>query len=187
MAKIRTYDGRLVDPLNITAPDVIPWVLMRSICQLNRFTGHAAHPYSVGQHTMNLLTVVPKHLHKAALIHDWQEAWFNDMSSPLKAEMPEYKLAEQRAGKRVATVMGVSVAELEEFDQYDKAIYINERDHMFPVLSELGMGDDRVGLNMPAYADFGELHWKVVYNRLMYMYGEIFKEWINDNINNSPR
>lgn len=178
MAKIRTSDGRLVDPLNVTSADVIPSVLIHAICLLNRFTGHTKHPYSVGQHTLNLVRYVPQHLKRAALVHDWQEAWFNDMSSPLKAEMPDYKSAEHHAGSVVAYTMGVSQSELDEFDQYDKRLYLNERDALFDVIDERGMGDDRKYLEDPkGVLRFGERNWKYVRAALDGSFINLFPEF----------
>jgi hypothetical protein len=175
MAKIRTSDGRLVDPLNIKTDDVIPEVLIHSICQLNRFTGHAKHPYSVGMHTLNLVRYVPAHLRRAALVHDLQEAWFNDMASPLKAEMDDYKFYEKKAGDQVAEVMGVHRGELEELDYYDKAIYANERNALFPVIEERGMGDDRGELEDPdGKLRFDEVYWRDVKFNLLTWHRALF-------------
>jgi hypothetical protein len=175
MAKIRTSDGRLVDPLKIKTEDVIPEVLIHSICQLNRFTGHAQWPYSVGMHTLNLVRYVPAHLRRAALVHDWQEAWFNDLASPLKAEMDRYKSFEKLAGKTVAFTMGVSFYELEELDYYDKAIYVNERNALFPIIEERGMGDARVGLDDPdGTLRFHEVSWRTVKFQLLGWHKALF-------------
>lgn len=168
MARIRTNDGRLVDLLNITKEDVIPEVLIHSICLLNRFTGHTRYPYSVGQHTLNLVNYVPDHLKMAAMIHDWQEAWFNDLASPLKRELPAYKSHEKLAGVVVASVMQVSPDHLEELDFYDKSIYANERDALFDHIDERGMGDERYRLGDPyGVLCFDELPWRIVKMQLM--------------------
>lgn len=141
MGKIRTLDGRLVDPFNIQPEDIRPWVIIPALAKINRFTGQSAWPYSVAQHTYNLYTIVPAHLRRAAITHDFAESWFNDLASPVKAALPDYKLAEQEAGKRVAEYYGISEATHAEFDEYDKRIYKDERNMLFPVIVELGMGD----------------------------------------------
>ena len=177
MAKIRTSDGRLVDPLNITPADVIPSVMIHAICLLNRFTGHTVHPYTVGQHTLNLVRYVPKRLKRAALVHDFQEAWFNDMASPLKAEMQDYKVAEKRAGVVVAHTLGVTMAELDDFDNYDKRIYLNERNALFPIIEERGMGDDRKPLaDIRGVLRFEEQRWWFVRDCLAHEFENLFPE-----------
>jgi len=174
--RMRTFDGRMVDAFNIKPEDVIPEILMRSLCQLNRFTGHCLYPYSVGQHTLNLVETAPDRLKRAALIHDWQEAWFNDMNSPMKKELPEYKLAEKQAGLVVAFVMKISERELEIFDPLDKSIYINERNILQPQHAEIGMGDERSALIMTGDYSFDEMHWNDVYQRLLVWYYKIFED-----------
>ena len=178
MAKVRTCDGRLVDPLDIRPSDVIASVMIHSLCLLNRFTGHTKHPYSVGQHTLNLVQYVPMHLKRAALIHDMQESWFNDMASPLKAEMQAYRRAEHRAGQVVAHQLGVSQAELDEFDSYDKSIYLNERDALFPLIAEKGMGDDREPLpDRQNVLRFEEVNWATTTRHLNGLFSALFPEY----------
>jgi hypothetical protein len=159
MARIRTGDGRLVDPLNITAEDVRPKWIIRSLAQINRFTGHALYPFSVAQHSYNLAQVVPPHLKRAAIVHDFTESWFNDMASPLKREMPEYRAFEKLAGKVVMFVHCVTQHEMDEFDEYDKRIYKDERDVLFPIIGERGLGDDLKPLGINPYY-IREMYWR---------------------------
>ncbi|QIG73122.1 hypothetical protein EVC00_016 [Rhizobium phage RHph_N37] len=149
MARIRTSDGRLVDPLDIQLGDVRPRVIIHSLSQINRFTGHAAYPFSVAQHTWNLCMTVPRHLKKAAILHDFPEAWFNDLASPLKKELPNYKQYEKHALAQVMYVHGVTQLEIDELDEWDKRIYKDERNALFPVIDELGMGDQLEPLGIP--------------------------------------
>ena len=177
MAAIRTADGRLVDPFNPTREDVRPWVLMHAISCLNRYTGHTKYPYSVGQHTLALVRHVPLHLRRAALIHDWAEAWFNDLSTPVKVEVPTYKAAEEKALLFIAGVMHVSEAELEELDPYDKSIYIDERNELYAVpRTNTGMGDERSGLGISAEW-FKETNWRVVRAKLNSTFRDLFPEY----------
>ena len=69
--KIRVFDGTLVNPFDLKPSDMKPMVLIHSISTQNRFTGHASYPYSIGQHSRNLAMLVPAHLKRAALIHDF--------------------------------------------------------------------------------------------------------------------
>ena len=176
MGAIRTSDGFLVDPFKPLVSDVKPRVHMHSISTINRFTGHACHPYSVGQHTLNLIRVVPKHLRRAALVHDWSESWFNDLASPVKADIPQYKASEHQASRFIAFWMHVPFAELDELDQYDKAIYIDERNALFPIRHDTGMGDDRTGLDMDA-RHFAETYWRDIREALFEQFRNLFPEY----------
>lgn len=175
MVAIRTSDGFLVDPFNPRVEDVKPGVFIHAISCINRYTGHAAWPYSVGQHTRNLITAVPFYLRRAAMVHDWSEAWFNDLASPVKRELPEYREAEHAAMLFIGSVMGVPEAAFSELDAWDKAIYINERNALFPVRHGPGMGDERKGLRLSAGL-FQEEPWRAVKVDLTYWYRQLFSE-----------
>lgn len=149
---------------------------MHSISCLNRYTGHARHPYSVGQHTLNLIRYVPSRLRRAAMVHDWSESWFNDLASPVKAELDTYKHAEHDAQRFIAEVMQVSERELDDLDYYDKAIYIDERNALFPPRTNTGMGDDRTGLGIERRY-FAEQNWKDIRTKLFMQFMDLFPEY----------
>lgn len=180
--KIRTSDGRLVDPFNITPEDIIPGVFIHAISCINRFTGHASHPYSVGQHTLNLVG----HLHdpghrRAAFVHEWGETWFNDLASPVKHSIPGYADAEHAALRVAVEVMGVDPSDMDFIDRLDKRLYANERDAFFPILDERGRGDDL--LPLPDYGNFNfrEQHFTATRAKLATLFVELFPEWGDPN------
>ncbi len=100
---IQTHSGMAFDLLNplpgMVVLDDIAW----SLAHVNRFTGHACRPYSVAEHSINVAARVEKDfcdttgvfttkrvreqrsLCLAALLHDAEEAYLGDMSSPFKA------------------------------------------------------------------------------------------------------
>lgn len=128
---IRTFTHRMVDPFRLEVTDIDPVDCIHSISLLNRFTGHSLRPYSVGEHTLNLYHAVPDHLQKAALIHDWSEAYFNDIASPVKKTMLNYKRHEEEAQRVIFKRMGVDFALTEELHSYDKRICASEMLHLF--------------------------------------------------------
>ncbi|QWY83414.1 hypothetical protein [Rhizobium phage RHph_X3_9] len=151
MGAIRVADGYLTDPYNLRPEDLKLDVLVHSISTLSRFTGHAKYPYSVGQHSINLADFVWRYTldhsqYRAAVMHDLSEGWFNDMASPVKKENPDYRLAEKKAGTFIAGMLGVREYELNTIDQYDKRIYVNERDALFYAVHDTGMGDNLTAL-----------------------------------------
>jgi len=178
MAKIRVYDGRLIDPFNIQGVDIVPETFIHQLCLINRFHGATKYPYSVGQHSINLYYLVPTHLKKAALIHDWSEAPFNDLASPVKYECPSYVRAEKEAGKRIASFFGISEALLQDLSPYDKSIYVNERNALFNEIGEEGMGDDRLPLPNEHLGLFGERDWRSVREEFTRIFKKEFPEWV---------
>lgn len=64
-------------------------VIAHSLAQINRFTGHAARPYSVAEHSLLVCDIVAANGHSAAaqlaaLMHDAHESLCGDMASPVK-------------------------------------------------------------------------------------------------------
>jgi hypothetical protein len=112
-------------------------------------------------------------------VHDWSEAWFNDLASPVKAEFPEYRKAEKKAAKFIYKVMNVCPEDLRAFDEYDKRIYCNERNCVFEKIGERGMGDDRSGLPQARKWMFAEQDWRTSRINLWKDFMEHFPEWFH--------
>lgn len=74
-------------------------VIAYALCFINRFTGHAG-AYSVAQHSIHvyeqakLIKPYDYNFQLSALLHDATEAYINDISSPLKTLLPDYKKIE---------------------------------------------------------------------------------------------
>lgn len=91
---IHTTTGVEFDLLNPT-PDMIA---LEDICvsldNLKRFTGHGKRPWSVARHSLVVREIVAdlvgdtdRKLQRTALLHDATEAYFGDISRPLKEAM----------------------------------------------------------------------------------------------------
>lgn len=61
-----------------------------------RFAGHTSRFYSVAEHSVHVARLVPVALARAALLHDASEAIIGDVTRPLKAMLPEYRVIEAR-------------------------------------------------------------------------------------------
>lgn len=162
---IRVSTGHLVDPFNLKVEDCVKIDFIHSICLLNRYTGHSKYPYSVGQHSYILANHVPSDLRKAAIIHDFSEALFNDIASPVKARFHEYRKDEEIAQRVIFEYFDVPWDAMEELHWFDRAIYMDERNVLFDNVFGVGMGDDRVGLSIePEW--FKETEWRTVKAKL---------------------
>jgi uncharacterized protein len=100
--KIKTYSGVYFDAFNPN-PDLIKIedIAHALSCQ-PRYAGHLPKFYSVAQHSLYVMRVLPKHLKLVGLLHDASEAYLCDIPSPFKSRIPGYKAAENHL---LATVL----------------------------------------------------------------------------------
>jgi hypothetical protein len=92
---IRLRSGRqfhLADPREdeIEISDVV-----HALSRLPRYTGHTRRPYYVLQHVCYCHDIANPEYRREALMHDAAEAMTNDISSPLKSLLPDFKRIEQ--------------------------------------------------------------------------------------------
>lgn len=60
----------------------------RALSLINRFQGHTKRPYSVGEHSLRCAEhVVSKEEQLDVLIHDFAEAYYGDIPSPVKVSL----------------------------------------------------------------------------------------------------
>lgn len=72
--------------------------IAHSLAQINRFTGHAARPYSVAEHSLLVAEIIERAgfgslAALAGLMHDAHEALVGDVTSPVKQEMRRHATA----------------------------------------------------------------------------------------------
>jgi uncharacterized protein len=92
---IQTAAGRYFDLLepqdNVFGIEEIA----HSLSNICRFTGHTRVHYSVAQHSWLVSWLVPAQFAMHGLLHDAAEAFVGDMSSPLKRQLPAYRIIER--------------------------------------------------------------------------------------------
>ena len=89
------------------------------ICHWN---GACRCHFSVAQHSVCVSRIVPRELQPWALLHDAAEAYCGDMTRPLKALLPEYKMIEKRVLRVIAEKFGLPWPEPPELKGYDDQI-----------------------------------------------------------------
>ena len=94
MAWIPTFTGRHFDYNALNFEDVCIKDISHALAQINRFCGHTYWPYSVAQHSVGASYLVPPEFAFEALMHDAHETYVNDIMSPLKHFLPDYKRVE---------------------------------------------------------------------------------------------
>ena len=78
-----------------------------------RFNGQTKSFYSVAQHSLMVMALVPPSLHRQALLHDAAEAYLGDMVKPLKQLFPEFSVIEARVMEIIGQRFAVDLMKLD--------------------------------------------------------------------------
>lgn len=127
---ITTHSGKYFDLLSPEGFEFdindIAWALSH----LCRFTGHTNQFYSVAQHSYHVSVIVPEPIAMHALLHDAAEAFIGDVSSPLKALLPEYKEIEKRIETALFSFFGLSSEIPADVKKADLVMLATERKYL---------------------------------------------------------
>lgn len=92
---IQTNDGHCFNLLYPCGSAISIDGIAHALSNLCRFTGHVREFYSVAQHSLMVSLIVPESVAREGLLHDAQEAYIGDMSTPLKRMLPRYEEIEK--------------------------------------------------------------------------------------------
>lgn len=132
MTIILTISGnyfQLNDPHNseFTIGDIA-----HALSNLCRFSGHCREFYSVAQHSVLVSLLVPAEHALMALLHDAAEAFIGDMTSPLKAMLPEYKTIESNITNAIYKRFHVGPHQYPTIKHADLVALATERLYLLP-------------------------------------------------------
>jgi 5'-deoxynucleotidase YfbR-like HD superfamily hydrolase len=120
---IQTYSGIAFDILNPTPETILVPDIAHSLSMLCRFTGHSRKFYSVAQHSILCYKLLPddmEYLRLPALLHDAQEAYIQDLSTPLKRLFPRYKKIEDTLAGAIAKRFHLEEEDFKLVKVYDR-------------------------------------------------------------------
>lgn len=118
---IRTNSGLYINVFDPKPEMICIEDIAHAEAAMPRFAGHLNKPYSVAQHSLMAAELASPKNRKAALLHDATEAYILDMPTPIKAQLPEYKAAEDRLMGVIAEMFGIQFPfdkEIKEIDKY---------------------------------------------------------------------
>ena len=102
-----------------------------------RFNGQTQDFYSVAQHSLIVMQIVPEEYRLAALLHDAAEAYLGDMVKPLKNLFPEFSVIEARVMEIIGHRFGVDLAKLHpSIKQADRIALATEKRDLMPHSTE---------------------------------------------------
>jgi hypothetical protein len=114
MTDILTSGGDYIDLLNPDPKHLKVRVIAHALSNLCRFGGHCSRFYSVARHSVFVSYIVEyqlglAHLAIDGLMHDGSEAFLGDVTSDLKAILPEYKKIEKNFEHVIAQHFGLRI------------------------------------------------------------------------------
>ena len=101
--------GHCFDLVNPEGSDFSILDIASSLSKICRFTGHVHRDrfYSVAEHSVNVSLLVPPRFALAGLLHDAAEFILQDIASPLKRLLPDYRALEARIERVIFKKFGV--------------------------------------------------------------------------------
>lgn len=139
---VGTYLGNRID-LTYPDPRQISIIdIAQALGNQCRFTGQVAEFYSVAEHCMHCSDLVPDEYKLAALLHDAQEAFIADLSTPMKAEVGRaYRDVEDRivhALDHRFDMRGQLIELPQCVKDADRSMLMTERDALFGKYEDWG-------------------------------------------------
>jgi hypothetical protein len=108
--------------------------MAHNLAQINRYTGAGNFPYSVAEHSVlvsRLMETVTGGDPVEGLFHDASEAYLNDLSSPVKGELPDYKRLEAFVEGGIRKELNLVPTKSDECKRADQlALFIESYDLM---------------------------------------------------------
>jgi hypothetical protein len=129
-----TFSGVQYYPAAPRMKDVRIVDIAHALSMLCRYTGHCRQFYSVAEHSVHVSHTVPAPLALLGLMHDATEAYVNDLSSPLKRSLPDYKMIEAFNWVAIARRFGLPEQLPRDIHLADMAVLRAEQAALMPPL-----------------------------------------------------
>lgn len=125
---MQTSRGREFYPVDPRADEVHIDDIAAALSKQCRYAGHCKRFYSVAEHSVLVASRAPEHLKLTALMHDASEAYLVDVPRPIKPNLPNYSIIENRLMHVIAEKYGFAWPMPPEVHDLDNRILLAERD-----------------------------------------------------------
>lgn len=127
MKFIATYSGQHIDYRDIRPEQIVIEDIAVALSHICRFVGHVPEFYSVAQHVVLCSQLTPQPYALEALLHDAAEAYCQDLPSPLKKLLPDYKDIEARVDSAIRSKFNLPATPSKIIKEVDLIVLATER------------------------------------------------------------
>ena len=139
---IQTFTGRKFRPLDPKQEDFDIKDIAHALSLLCRFNGHCLRFYSVAEHSVRVSRILPDELKLWGLLHDAGEAYTTDLPRPVKGQIPQFRMIEDRVLEVACQRFGLSWPMPPAVKEADNRLLATEsRDLMAPHPDDWGLVD----------------------------------------------
>ncbi|MEN9480032.1 MAG: hypothetical protein RLZZ298_1427 [Pseudomonadota bacterium] len=130
---VSTFLGNRFFLTNPQIDDVAIEDIAHGLAYQCRFNGQTQAFYSVAQHSLMVMSLVPEKFRFSALLHDAAEAYLGDMVKPLKNLFPEFSVIEARVMEIIGHRFGLDLTHLDpSIKQADLIALATEKRDLMP-------------------------------------------------------
>ena len=139
---IETYSGIPFNPIEPASWDISIIDIAHALSNLCRYNGHCKKFYSVAEHSVLVSRSLPNNqkLKLWGLLHDAAEAYLGDIPKPVKHQLPDFIIKENKFLESVAERYKLPIGIPKEVQEADLRILVNEKEdvmesiHIWPLI-----------------------------------------------------
>lgn len=140
MLLMNVFSGHRIDPLHIKEDDIYLEDIAHALSLICRGNGHIKYFYSVAQHSLNCAKEAQrrgysKHVILSCLFHDASEAYMSDLITPIKKQMKEYQVIEDKLLETIFQAFHIQLKDEEKiiWKEMDHLLLEAELKEMMPL------------------------------------------------------
>ncbi|NLC45316.1 MAG: phosphohydrolase [Clostridiales bacterium] len=116
---ISTYTNRKINPVQPKSEEIVIEDIAHSLSLMTRANGHLSHFYSVAQHSINCYKEAKargysERVQLGCILHDASESYISDITRPVKRQLVEYYVIEDRLQRMIYEKFGLTKITEEE-------------------------------------------------------------------------
>ena len=126
---IATHSG-IFYPFEVTPESVNIEDIAHALSLLCRYNGHCREFYSVAQHSVLVSELVPEQLKLKALLHDASEAYISDIPKPIKNEILQAQILEDKISNAIFSAFNLTPGLEPEIKRADLVMLLTESEQI---------------------------------------------------------